>query len=313
MTTVSQIAVGIGIKVRELRALSAEVAAGKHYVVRRIRVRGRLRSVFQPQPYFDNVSKQLRHTLERIARYDVPVHVFGFVKGRSIRDNAMPHLAKDCVLTFDLKDFFESISAEQVRAALAEIGLEARAVDIVLPLVAPRGHLAMGLSTSPFLSNLVFRTTDDDLASLAKELGLALSRYADDITFSGVIDDPIADRIRAVLNQRGWTVNENKTRFMRKGRSQYVTGLSVSDARAPHSPRSLKRALRWRLHMIKKYGYEDYMDRLGGEARGHFPKALLGLAHYVSGLDPHFRDAAVEKWINAMPDYWPDPDEGFDP
>ena len=41
-------------------------------------------------------------------------HSYGFKKGKSIYDNALLHVGKDCVINMDLKDFFPSITQKDV-------------------------------------------------------------------------------------------------------------------------------------------------------------------------------------------------------
>lgn len=49
-----------------------------------------------------------------LIRYELHDCCFGFRKGKSIYDNAFQHTNKDCVLNFDLKDFFPSIKQEAI-------------------------------------------------------------------------------------------------------------------------------------------------------------------------------------------------------
>jgi len=162
----------------------------------------------------------------------------------------------------------------------------------------------MGLSTSPYISNLAFLRTDDELASLATNLDIQFTRYVDDLTFSGTIDDEKAEQIKVVLTSNGWTVNERKTRFMRRGRAQYVTGLSVSDPVAPRAPRRLKRRMRWRLNMIERYGFYAYITQFRGgsvDSMLHEAERLRGLAQYIASVEPSLRGAWLERWYRAIP------------
>jgi hypothetical protein len=162
----------------------------------------------------------------------------------------------------------------------------------------------MGLSTSPYLSHRVFLETDQELESLAANLCIRFTRYADDLTFSGTIVDKTADDIRTVLNSNGWTVNERKTRFMRRGRAQYVTGLSVSDPTAPHVPRRLKRRMRWRLNMIERYGFYGYVTQFCGDSVDSMSKEaerLRGLAQYIASVEPGLRGEWLDRWYRAVP------------
>lgn len=236
--------------------------------------------------------------------YEAPQHVYGFVKRRSTRQNAANHLDADCVLTIDLADFFASIKRDAVIAALRDSEAEEDASEVIGRLATPRGVLGMGLSTSPYLSNLVFLKTDVELSSLAADLDIRFTRYVDDLTFSGTINDKKAEHIKAVLALNGWTVNDRKTRFMRRGRAQYVTGLSVSDPVAPRAPRRLKRRMRWRLNMIERYGFYTYVTRFSGgsvDSMGHEAERLRGLAQYIASVEPSLRGAWLERWYRAVP------------
>lgn len=142
---------------------------------------------------------------------------------------------------------------------------------------------------SPLISNLVFLETDIALKEKSQALGLSYSRYADDLVFSGVITDSIVNELMSEIRAFDWKINNSKTRFMRRGHSQYVTGLSVSDDCQPHAPRRLKRFLRFRQYIFKKYGKENYIERFGSD----FDR-LIGLQNYAAGVDPSFKQQKIK-------------------
>jgi len=302
--TLSQLAAQTGSSVNQLIALAEEVESGEHYKVRTIRVGRHTRSICKPDILYDTTLKEVRRAIERSSKYRPPAHVFGFVKRRSTMHNASRHLGAECVLTLDLKDYFGSISRSVARDALVRAGITSEAAGIVAVLGAPRENLAIGLSTSPYLSNLAFEDTDHDLVTLAEARGLTFSRYVDDLSFSGQVDDADADAIRLTLGQRGWSINESKTRFMRQGRSQYVTGLSITDSVRPHAPRTLKNRMRWRLHIIERHSYDVYLTEFGGDARGHHPRHLMGLARYIANLEPSLGHQWLARWEDALSTEW---------
>ena len=169
----------------------------------------------------------------------------------------------------DLEDFFPSISAATIKASLQEQGYEEKAAELAVSIVTIAGKLPIGLSTSPYLSNLVFLDTDYSLAEYVQSEGLSFTRYVDDLTFSGEVTDRHLADISRILDEAGWSVNTRKTAFMRRGRPQYVTGLYVGEADRPRIPRKIKRRMRWILHIISKFGYDTYMAEFGGEERGN--------------------------------------------
>src|SRR5262249_54488226 len=140
----------------------------------------------------------------------------------------------------------------------------------------PRG-LPQGACTSPGLSNQVARRLDRRLTGLAKKLGLAYTRYADDLTFSGALPiiqkkpaavEPSAEatdegkdgsgylwaRIRHIAEAERFQINEKKSRVLRRGAAQLVTGLVVNDK--PSVRRKEIRRLRAILHRARREGLD---------------------------------------------------------
>jgi len=67
---------------------------------------------------------------------------------------------------------------------------------------------------------------------------------------------------------------------MRRGHSQYVTGLSVSENDKPYAPRQLKRFVRLWQHILDK---EDGVENYGGEF-GDLQR-LDGLQRYIDDIE----------------------------
>ena len=74
-------------------------------------------------------------------------------------------------------------------SSLEEQGYDEKAAELAVSIVTIAATLQIGLSTSPFLSNLVFLNTDNALAEYAQQEGLSFTRYVDDLTFSGEVTD----------------------------------------------------------------------------------------------------------------------------
>ena len=155
--------------------------------------------------------KDLQRRILRRLLNPLPVHpaATGFVRGRSIVDNAKPHAGRGVVINIDLADFFPSIAAERVRATFRALGWGGEAAEILTNICTHEGRLPQGAPTSPAISNLVCRKLDARLAALMRANKLrrivlrnpgtgeimgettspqviegAYTRYADDLTFS---------------------------------------------------------------------------------------------------------------------------------
>ena len=169
--SVDDLAEHAGVSVERLEALSKAlpVGAGQLYVPWTSRKKhGGIREIFDPKPPFDAVTKNLYRSFMDRLPYEAPDHVHGFVRGRSTVSNASQHLGKACVLRVDLEDFFPSINAAMIKISLQAQGYEEKAAEIAVSIVTIAGKLPIGLSTSPFLSNLVFLSTDRSLAEYVR-------------------------------------------------------------------------------------------------------------------------------------------------
>lgn len=191
-------------------------------------------------------SPGLKHTQQAILRYvfghvDFGDSVHGFVPGRGIVSNASQHLGRDVVVNMDLKNFFPGIGAARVYTMFTrEFGFGARNAWFLTKLTTFNDALTQGFPTSPAIANLVATRLDTRLKGLAISKGLAYTRYADDLTFSGDNHRDMRWLVAAVTDiarDCGFTVHPDKTAIMRKGRRQKVTGLVVNgDHGSPRVP-----------------------------------------------------------------------------
>lgn len=180
----------------------------------------------------------------------------GFERGHSIVSNAMPHVGQDVVIKLDIKDFFTSTTARRIEAYFRRIGWDADAAKLLTTLCTREGSLPQGGCTSPRLSNLVNWRLDARLFALAQQQGMAYSRYADDLTFSGVASGK--REVNGVIHTARWIADEDgyklhtdkKLRIARKHDRQVVTGLVVNQK--VDLPRSTRRRLRAIEHHLKQ-------------------------------------------------------------
>lgn len=192
--------------------------------------------------------------LEKLDKSYVPPEVVhGFVKGRSIKTNAQPHVDRDFVLNMDIRHFFHSIQSTRVENFLKErLSFTDFAAKNIAKLVSLRGVLPMGAPTSPLLSNMVFQRADRRLSGLAVKSGVSYTRYADDLSFSSDSKNAILEILNVaprILKDENFEVLISKTRILHTGQSQRVTGVVVNEKlNAPRSFRKTTRAMR---HSIK--------------------------------------------------------------
>jgi retron-type reverse transcriptase len=235
-------------------------------------------------------------------------HAHGFVPTRSVVSNALPHVGKHVVVNMDLKDFFPSITFKRVKGLFKHLGYSPHVATVLALLCTepPRAvvvvdgkrlHVALGdrvlpqgASTSPALTNLLCRRLDKRAAGLARRHGFAYTRYADDLTFSSAHNDDVKlkvllSQVRRVIVDEGLAENADKTRIMRRGRRQEVTGVVVNQR--PAVPRDEVRVLRAILH---RAGFEGLSAQNRKQVPGDFVAHLRGRIAWVQMVDRHKGD-----------------------
>ena len=226
---------------------------------------GGYREITAPKGALRGVLQALNIVLQA---YDEPTPwAYGFVCGRSVVDNARPHVGKRYILNLDLKNFFPTITRRQVADCLmAEpFGFSSLAAELISGLASVRTNnneevLAQGFATSPTLSNFICREMDKEIAGVAAAQGITFTRYADDLTFSSDADilrpqGELAQQVKTIVERYGFRLNEEKTHLQRRGRRQEVTGLMVTEK--VNVSRRYVREIRSLLYIWERYGYED--------------------------------------------------------
>ena len=205
--------------------------------------------------------KQMQRKILAEILNQIPAHpaAHGFRPGRSILTNAAPHCGKSIVLRFDLADFFPSVTSARVFRIFRTIGYPSPVARLLMGVCTTSlpadvwdarpgarlgsdfharqrlitRHLPQGAPTSPALANLAATRLDRRLSGLAATASAIYTRYADDLIFSG--DDTLArsrkrfaTHVALIATDEGFTLNHRKTRMMRPGVRQHVTGVVVN-------------------------------------------------------------------------------------
>lgn len=273
-----QLAEALDLSVAELRHLCyhREAATHSHYVRFEIPKRsGGTRAIWAPRPQLKQAQRWvLDNILERCLVHGA---AHGFLAGRSIATNASQHTNSRVLVKMDIADFFPTISWKRARGVFRKAGYGEQIATLLALLCteAPRElvedagqhyYIAMGerclpqgAPTSPALSNALCVKLDRRLSGLAQKLGWRYSRYADDLTFSLPHNSKSAPTIKqllgsvhAIVSDEGFQIKAEKTRVIRQGAQQTVTGLVVNEGQAPRVSRKLKRQMRAAIHNLQQ-------------------------------------------------------------
>jgi len=297
--TEADVARALDVSLKTLRHFSMHSAQERapHYVTFAIPKRsGGERLIMAPKRRLKALQRRLNTLL--CAKLPASEHAHGFRNGRSVRTNAQPHVGKSVLLQLDIREFFPSIHFGRVRGLLLALGYAYPVASVLAALMteAPRQPVAVGdtlyfppvgsrvcpqgAPTSPQLSNALLLKMDRRLAGLARRRGFDYTRYADDLTFSGEdIAAAHALRILAcrIVEEEGFTINSDKTRIVRDGSRQLVTGVVVNEVLG--LSRQSRRRLRAAIHRRAK-------QQAGGSADPATLARLEGELAYLFMLNP---------------------------
>lgn len=301
---VEALARALGLTIPRLRWLAyhRDVDSGTHYIRWTVPKRdGSQRLISAPKPEL----KAAQRWIAREVTEHLPVHgaAHGFLAGRSIATNAQVHAGARVVVKLDIRGFYPTVTMRRVKGLLRRAGLgeQVATVMALLATESPREpvvthgktyHVAIGprslpqgAPTSPSITNALCLRLDCRLSGLARKLGCRYTRYADDLTFSwhGDARPQVGALLRGagtIVRAEGFEVHAQKTRVMRAGARQKVTGLVVNPAPADRPtarvPRVTQRALRAAIRNRE----------LGRPGKGETLEQLQGMVAFVMMTDP---------------------------
>lgn len=213
-----------------------------------------------------------------------------YCKGKSLLDNASPHIGKECVLKLDISHFFDSIDDDAVYMIMKQLELSVPATSLLTHLCTYKGKLPQGAPTSPYIANLVMKHFDEKLGKWCKERNITYTRYCDDMTFSGdktsVRKSKIIVKVKVLLNNMEMKLNDKKTIFISSSQQQRVTGIVVNEK--PAIPREIRRSIRQEVYYCTKFGVSDNLQRQGLDiSPDKYLHSLLGRISFALQIDPY--------------------------
>lgn len=269
---------------------------------------GGMRRIIVPN---DNLKEVQRWINRQILQAIEPLEcVTGFVRGKSIMDNAKIHENKRFILNLDIENFFESITRDRVERLFYRLGykqelalfladictttlneeyirwkFEEDAVYFESLMDRRMPFLVQGAPTSPAIANLICYGMDQKLMKYARRHGINYSRYADDITFSSdeIETLPNLRYIKRLMAEEHFALNDSKTKLLKDGMRQEVTGLLINGR--VRVPRVYKKDIYRHLHFCLKYGGLGHLNRIHSQYNMS-RDWLLGRIFYVNSVEP---------------------------
>jgi len=251
------------------------------------------RTIHAPVKGLKSILRSLNFVLQCI--YEPHKAATGFIRDKSIVDNAKKHVGHHYVLNLDLKDFFHSFDRNRVKMGFIyepfNLGGDKEPLAFLLACLCTHPFeidgevktvLPQGSPTSPTLTNILCKKLDRRLDGLANRFGAIFTRYADDITFSSphnIYNDGAFNKElkRIIEEDQDLAINPKKTRLQKTGYRQEATGLIVND-KVNVRRRYVKQIRMW-LYYWEKYGYE--------KAEQIFKKDYIADKGHVKNMNAH--------------------------
>lgn len=247
--------------------------------------------------------KSLQYWLtERILRqFSIHKASTAYSKGSSIRKNATFHLKKPYLLRMDFENFFESMSAKDLRTKILpgtvvdKIVLREQDIDFMCNVLFRFERMTIGAPSSPILSNILMYDFDERVYSYCEKNDVVYTRYADDMFFSTSFTNKLKNIekyvYRTAVNVKcpgDLRVNKSKTRHSSKKGHRYVTGVTLTCDNKISLGRAKKREIRSKIHTYLSGTYikNQESDKLH----------LRGLLFYAKDIESQFINRLMIKY-----------------
>lgn len=191
---------------------------------------GKLRTISQPSKKLKGLQSWILVNI--LNKLKVSSSCKGFEKGSSTANNAEAHKGANTVLTIDLEDFFPTVKRKQIFNIFKAIGYNNTIAVIFTNICTFKEALPQGSPCSPKLANLSTWQLDVRIQGYVGKRGINYTRYADDLTFSGlgpVKVVQILPMIKTIVEDEHFKINPSKTRIAGSCRAKLITGLVLSN------------------------------------------------------------------------------------
>lgn len=263
----------------------------KHYTIDKRD--GSKRNISQPSKRLKILQRWVSHQI--FGKLPIHSQAKAYIKGCSIRDNAIVHAKSRFIQKMDFKNFFESISSRDISVLLLahkeELNISSRDISDIISIVCLNRYLTIGAPSSPIISNAILYDFDCRVSEYCEKHKFKYTRYADDLTFSSDEQDKLhlaVDFVRALIKKIDnptLTINERKVVSISKKHRRTVTGLTLTSDGRVSIGRVRKREIKALVH--------QYIE---GKLPPEKVDYLKGWVAYMNSADPAGLESLMKKY-----------------
>lgn len=292
-----RLAANVGIEETEILAVLSLGASQFYESWYKPKRDGGSRPIMAPLAALRGIQEKLLPVLYRVPASEI---AHGFVPGRSLLTNALPHRQARSMLCLDIKDAFGSAWLARLLARNRrygepwphpQFGVDLPVLEVIADLVDVndgwRRYLAQGAPTSPHAFNCYCGFhLDRLLARLARNVGGTATRYADNVAFSmpaEEIDPKLRRAVWRSIEDAGFAVNPKKTCYLPRAnvgaRPLRLPGVNVIDGEIRLAPSTVRH---YRIALFLA-GKERDTHRYNG-IKGHVTQVMGGFPAQLEGM-----------------------------
>lgn len=262
--------------------------------------KGGFRHLVNPEPELKQLQKDIALHLYYLGCLPHN-NAFAYVKNKDTTLNAKVHKDSKVILALDIKDFFGSITLENLVNRLNEFAIIPYTKDelhTLLYVCCLNGTLPQGSPASPLLSNLYMVVFDNRITTLCSKLGYKYTRYADDMFISGNdIPHPVRliKTIQEYLDKTSnntLLLNKEKTKILRPGKC-YITGVKINKDNKLSYGHEKKAELKHMIHNL-------FIKHLNGICTKEEVQETLGLYSYARRIEPEYFSYLEKKFLRKF-------------
>ncbi len=267
---------------------------------------GKKRTYYNPTKPYKKFLKLIDQRL--LSRLVFPKTFQGGIQGFSTKTNAEKHVGKQELVKIDIKDFFPSITPDQVRRAFLSLKMSNDCAKLLTDLTTvnnTKPQLPQGFPTSPKIAVLVLRNFEKRIHALASEFDWDVTFWIDDIAISG--NFPVTKFkkiISIILHDEGFIAHPNKTIGFKRGDSKkrIITGAVVN--KKLNITKEKRKWIEDSLYYIKKFGIVNHLKRSNIEPNKinieKFKQKLFGRINHTKTINPILGEDYDKKFKNLM-------------
>lgn len=198
---------------------------------------GSKREICSPKRELKFIQKRINRAV--FENVEFPSYLFGGIKDRDYVKNANEHSYAKALITLDVRNFYPSITENQVKDIFKNFcKFPDEVVELLSKLTTLKGVVPQGACTSSNIANLVFFDIEHLLVKGLRDQKFIYTRLLDDISISSTTrvfgvkeQERIIRRVADMLHLRGMHLKNKKTKCVAKSNPESlmeITGLWIN-------------------------------------------------------------------------------------